>query len=117
MVKDAILGEFIMSVVGLFVVCIVQLQLMLGGTPLLKYYRRQYRTGIYYHSPEQEEIATKRIEEQAKKYRKPVATEVKAAMPFWPAEKYHMQYLEKGGRNGMPQDAKKGATDEIRCYG
>jgi peptide-methionine (S)-S-oxide reductase len=39
------------------------------------------------------------------------------AKPFWPAEKYHQQYLEKGGRMGNPQSAAKGATDTIRCYG
>jgi peptide-methionine (S)-S-oxide reductase len=109
-----------MCVVGLWGVCAcaVELQLMVGGTPLLKLYSRpQYRTGIYYHSPEQEEIATKRMEEEATKVKKPVASEMKAAMPFWPAEKYHQQYLEKGGRNGMPQNANKGATETIRCYG
>jgi len=57
------------------------------------------------------------IESEAKKYKKPVATELKAAMPFWPAEPYHQQYLEKGGRFGQPQDASKSATEEIRCYG
>ena len=29
-----------------------------------------------------------------------------------PAEKYHQQYLAKGG-----QKAKKGTTEPIRCYG
>ena len=28
-----------------------------------------------------------------------------------------LQYLEKGGRGGRPQDASKGATETIRCYG
>lgn len=79
--------------------------------------RKQYRTGIYFHTPEQEEIVRARMEEEAKKYKKPMATELKAATPFWPAEKYHQQYLEKGGRFGMPQDASKGATETIRCYG
>ncbi|GAX25009.1 peptide-methionine (S)-S-oxide reductase [Fistulifera solaris] len=78
---------------------------------------KQYRTGIYFHTPEQEAIARARFEEEAKKYKKPMATELKAATPFWPAEKYHQQYLEKGGRFGMPQDASKGATETIRCYG
>ena len=77
----------------------------------------QYRTGVYFHSKEQEEIARKRFEKEQTRYSKPIATELKAATPFWPAEKYHQQYLEKGGRFGMPQDASKGAMDEIRCYG
>jgi peptide-methionine (S)-S-oxide reductase len=56
---------------------------------------RQYRTGVYFHTPEQEEIARARFESEKVKYRRPIATEFKAAMPFWPAEKYHQQYLEK----------------------
>ena len=78
---------------------------------------RQYRTGVYFHSPEQEEIAKARFEKAQSKYRRPIASELKDTMPFWPAEKYHQQYLEKGGRFGTPQDASKGATDTIRCYG
>ncbi len=79
---------------------------------------RQYRTGVYPHTPEQEAVARIRFErEQAKYGRTPIATELKAAQPFWPAEKYHQQYLAKGGRSGMPQNASKGATDTIRCYG
>jgi peptide-methionine (S)-S-oxide reductase len=55
----------------------------------------QYRTGVYYHSPDQEQAARARFTEVASKYNRPMATELKAAMPFWPAEKYHQQYLEK----------------------
>lgn len=80
-------------------------------------YGRQYRTGVFTHSDQQAEAAAKRFEIEQQKYTKPVATELKTATPFWPAEKYHQQYLEKGGRSGMPQDASKGANDEIRCYG
>jgi peptide-methionine (S)-S-oxide reductase len=58
-------------------------------------YGRQYRTGIYYHTPEQEEALRIRFEEEAKKHRRPMATELKPAASFWPAEKYHQQYLEK----------------------
>lgn len=36
---------------------------------------------------------------------------------YYIAEKYHQQYLAKGGRFGMPQSAEKGNTDTIRCYG
>lgn len=78
---------------------------------------KQYRTGVYFHSPEQEQIARSRFEQVAKQYKRPIASELKAATPFWPAEKYHQQYLEKGGRFGTGQDASKGATDTIRCYG
>ena len=36
---------------------------------------------------------------------------------YYLAEKYHQQYLAKGGRFGAPQSAAKGCTDKIRCYG
>lgn len=77
----------------------------------------QYRTGVYFHSPEQEAVAKARFEQEAPKFRKPIASELKAAAPFWPAEKYHQQYLEKGGRSGQGQNAAKGAKETIRCYG
>jgi peptide-methionine (S)-S-oxide reductase len=72
----------------------------------------QYRTGVYFHSPEQEQLAKAKFEEVTKKYPQSIATELKAAKPFWPAERYHQQYLEKGG-----QSADKGSSDRIRCYG
>lgn len=77
----------------------------------------QYRTGVYTHSEEQMKIARERFELVKNDYKRPIATELKQAMVFWPAEKYHQQYLEKGGRMGNSQSAEKGCTDTIRCYG
>jgi len=78
---------------------------------------KQYRTGVYFHSDEQKEVAKARFEKEQTQYKKRIATELLEASPFWPAEKYHQQYLEKGGRMGNPQNAAKGATETIRCYG
>lgn len=78
---------------------------------------KQYRTGVYYHSKEQETMARERFTKEQTKYSRPIATECKPAMPFWPAEEYHQRYLSKGGRFNQPQSADKGCTDEIRCYG
>jgi len=77
----------------------------------------QYRTGVYTHTPEQMEIAKARFEEEKSQYKRPIASELKEAQVFWPAEKYHQQYLEKGGRFGTPQSTEKGSTETIRCYG
>jgi len=78
----------------------------------------QYRTGVYYHSKDQQEIAEARFANEQEKYpNKKIATECKRALPFWPAEKYHQQYLEKGGRFNSPQSAEKNCSDTIRCYG
>ena len=76
----------------------------------------QYRTGIYWHSEEQK-VAAEALVAEVEAKGKVVATEVKKADTFWVAEKYHQQYLEKGGRLGNGQSAKKGCTDPIRCYG
>jgi peptide-methionine (S)-S-oxide reductase len=62
-------------------------------------YGKQYRTAIFFHSPEQEGAAkkSKQALEASGKLRRPVATEITPAGPFWPAEEYHQRYLEKRG--------------------
>lgn len=57
----------------------------------------QYRTAIFYHSPDQKNLAeqAKAHLNQTKTYRAPVATEITTAAQFWPAEEYHQKYLEK----------------------
>ncbi len=60
---------------------------------------RQYRSAIFFHSPEQEATAREviaRLGEQ-KAFRKPIVTEVVPAKTFWRAEEYHQKYLEKRG--------------------
>jgi peptide-methionine (S)-S-oxide reductase len=59
----------------------------------------QYRTAIFFHSPEQKAIAEKsKAEAQASgKFRRPIATEISPAGPFYRAEEYHQRYLEKRG--------------------
>ena len=82
-------------------------------------YGTQYRHGIYTHTDEQYEVAKALIAaEQAKLPKgKMIHTEVKKAVIFWPAEEYHQQYLQKGGRFGDSQSAAKGCRDPVRCYG
>ncbi len=60
----------------------------------------QYRSAIYFHTPEQEKaaIASKERLERERRYRKPIVTEIVPASTFWPAEEYHQQYLVKHGR-------------------
>jgi len=59
----------------------------------------QYRTAIFYHSPEQEATArkSKQALEASGKLRRPIATEITPASPFWRAEEYHQRYLERRG--------------------
>lgn len=72
----------------------------------------QYRSAIFYHSDEQKKIA-----EAATGKVSGATTEIASAGIFYPAESYHQQYLEKGGRNGRSQSAAKECKDPIRCYG
>merc|ERR1712048_1298603 len=59
----------------------------------------QYRSGIYYHSEAQKNSATSSVKSLQEKLGETVVTEVEEAAPFWLAEEYHQQYLEKGGGN------------------
>jgi peptide-methionine (S)-S-oxide reductase len=59
----------------------------------------QYRSAIFYHTPEQE-AAAKASKERLEKHRrfsKPIVTQIVPAVPFFEAEDYHQQYLEKRG--------------------
>ena len=57
----------------------------------------QYRSVIFFHSPEQKHAAEKFIKglENSKRFRKPVATKVIPVKEFYEAEDYHQQYYEK----------------------
>jgi peptide-methionine (S)-S-oxide reductase len=59
----------------------------------------QYRSAIFFHSPEQEDAAKKSKEqlEKSGRFRKPIVTQIVAEATFFEAEDYHQQYLEKRG--------------------
>ncbi|HZD76734.1 MAG TPA: peptide-methionine (S)-S-oxide reductase MsrA [Acidobacteriaceae bacterium] len=59
----------------------------------------QYRTVVFFHSPEQEAAARAAIArlDASHKHAKPIATQVVPAATFWRAEEYHQKYLEKRG--------------------
>jgi peptide-methionine (S)-S-oxide reductase len=57
----------------------------------------QYRSVIFYHSPEQEAEARLSRDEAQKRFARPIVTEIEPAQTFWRAEEYHQQYLEKRG--------------------
>ena len=60
----------------------------------------QYRSAIFFHSPEQEAAALRTKDERQEKLRWPkrIVTEIVPADEFYEAEDYHQQYLEKRGR-------------------
>jgi peptide-methionine (S)-S-oxide reductase len=59
----------------------------------------QYRTAIFFHSPEQEAAAKKSAAaaQAGGKFRHPIATEITSASRFYRAEEYHQKYLQKRG--------------------
>ncbi len=59
----------------------------------------QYRSAIFFHSPEQEQAARASLERMTAsgKWSRPIVTQVVPAARFWKAEEYHQQYLAKRG--------------------
>lgn len=59
----------------------------------------QYRSVIFYHTPEQQAAAQASLERLSAsgKYRRPIVTQIVPAETFYMAEDYHQQYLEKRG--------------------
>jgi peptide-methionine (S)-S-oxide reductase len=62
----------------------------------------QYRSAIFYHTPEQKEIAERVISvtNQAKLWGKPIVTEVSPATDFYEAEAYHQEYYARNPNQG-----------------
>jgi peptide-methionine (S)-S-oxide reductase len=62
----------------------------------------QYRSAIFYTSPEQKRIAEAYIAQlgQAKLYSRPIVTKVTAFDAFYPAEDYHQDFLKNNPNNG-----------------
>jgi len=57
----------------------------------------QYRSAIFYHSPEQKKVAEELIAELTKQqlYNRPIVTELVPAVRFYEAEEYHQEYFAR----------------------
>ena len=62
----------------------------------------QYRSGIYFSTPEQAQVAKDLMAElaAAQLFSKPIVTEVLALANYWPAEDYHQDFFEKHPNQG-----------------
>jgi peptide-methionine (S)-S-oxide reductase len=62
----------------------------------------QYRSGIYYTTPEQKQVADEIIGELGKDkvFGRPIVTEVLPLRNYWPAENYHQDFFEKNPTQG-----------------
>ena len=57
----------------------------------------QYRSTIFYHNEKQKKEAIESRNEEQKKYRNKIVTQIEKAGEFYPAEYYHQKYAEKHG--------------------
>ena len=55
----------------------------------------QYRSAIFYATPEQQRVAQAYIAQLKESFRRPIVTEVAPLKAFYPAEAYHQNYLEQ----------------------
>ncbi len=62
---------------------------------------KQYRSVIFFHTPQQEAAARASMEalEKSGKFKRKIVTQIVPAAAFYRAEEYHQQYLEKRGRS------------------
>ncbi len=65
----------------------------------------QYRSAIFYHSPEQKAAAEEVITEITREglWPRPIVTEVTAFEAFYPAEEYHQEYFARNPYQGYCQ--------------
>ena len=65
----------------------------------------QYRSAVFYHSPEQKEVAEKYKEELNKEniFNGPIVTEITPFDKFYKAENYHQDYFENNRTQGYCQ--------------
>ncbi|HET7230157.1 MAG TPA: peptide-methionine (S)-S-oxide reductase MsrA [Longimicrobium sp.] len=62
----------------------------------------QYRSAIFFHSPEQEQAAREVIRDVEEEgiWENPIVTQVEAAPEFYPAEAYHQHYFRNNPGQG-----------------
>lgn len=76
----------------------------------------QYRSVIFYHSEKQKESATKFKERlsQEKVWGQPIVTEIVPFEKFYPAEDYHLNYLENNPENPYCQSIVRPKVDKFK---
>jgi peptide-methionine (S)-S-oxide reductase len=65
----------------------------------------QYRSAIFYHTPQQRSVAEREIAEMSAQgiWDDPIVTEVVPLEEFYPAEEYHQRYFERNPNQGYCQ--------------
>jgi peptide-methionine (S)-S-oxide reductase len=75
----------------------------------------QYRSAIFTHSAEQLTAAAAAKARWQARLSRPIATEIRPAPRFWPAEEYHQRYLERRGLAScvLPDPDRRPASVEV----
>jgi peptide-methionine (S)-S-oxide reductase len=68
----------------------------------------QYRSAVFFHSPEQKKVAEESKAAQQKERSRPITTQIVPEATFWMAEDYHQQYCLKNGIAACPIPGSKG---------
>lgn len=63
----------------------------------------QYRSAIFYHSQEQQDLALQSKDKHQEKWDTKIVTEILPATIFYPAESYHQKYFLKTGHFSCPK--------------
>ena len=78
----------------------------------------QYRSAIFYHTPEQRQIAEGlKAELNAQQvFENPIVTEITAFSNFYPAEDYHQEYYNLNGMQPYCQFVIRPKVDKLKKY-
>ena len=60
----------------------------------------QYRSAIYYSTPQQRDVAQALLQELAPLYDQPLVTELQPLDNYWPAEDYHQDFFARNPTQG-----------------
>ena len=76
----------------------------------------QYRSAVFYASPEQQEVAQAYIEQldAAKVFDKPIVTTLEPLKQFYPAEDYHQNYVENNPDQPYVQAVAQPKVEKVR---
>ncbi|MFK2826796.1 peptide-methionine (S)-S-oxide reductase MsrA [Bacillus sp. B190/17] len=77
-----------------------------------------YRTAIFYHTVEQEQLAqaSKQELEESGKFQKPIVTRILPAAPFYPAEEYHQDFYKKNPDEYHADRVQSGRDEFIEAH-
>jgi peptide-methionine (S)-S-oxide reductase len=74
----------------------------------------QYRSAIFYHTPEQKQEAESYIRQIAGKYPSPIVTQIAPFSKFWRAEDYHLRYFRNHPDQGYIASVTKPEVEKFR---